>query len=90
MKKSPLSFLNTNTGVTHSVLDFYTADLKGFYEYLKDQDVELGTYNADPDDPNSLGGFGFKDPDGNSLSACNVDHDKMIPSKSNTETAASK
>lgn len=78
-EESRLSFLNSNTGVTHSVIDFYTEDLKGFYEYLKGQDVEVGSYNADPDDPNGFGGFGFKDPDGNWLSACNVDHDKSIP-----------
>jgi len=73
-----LSFLNTNTGITHSVIDFYTPDLKGFYEYLKEKSVEVGTYNADQDNPKSLGGFGFKDPDGNCLSACNIDHDKYI------------
>ncbi|HEX7065925.1 MAG TPA: VOC family protein [Bacillales bacterium] len=71
-----LSFFNSNTGVTHSVIDFYTADLKGFYGYLKEQNVEVGSYNADP---NGVGGFGFKDPDGNSLSACNIDHDQYLP-----------
>ena len=77
-EKRRLSFLNTNTGVTHSVIDFYTPDLKGFYEYLKERSVEVGPYNADPDDPKSSGGFGFKDFDGNWLSACNIDHDRYI------------
>ncbi|HET7656966.1 MAG TPA: VOC family protein [Bacillales bacterium] len=73
-----LSFLNTNTGVTHSVIDFYTSDLKGLYNYLKEQNVEVGTLNVNPADPTKPGGFGFKDPDGNLLSACNVDHDALL------------
>lgn len=87
-EKSRLSFYNTNTGVTHSVIDFYTPNLKGFYEYLTDQNVEVGTYNADLEDTESNGGFGFKDPDGNMLSACNIDHDS-VNLKSKKELAKS-
>lgn len=63
-----LTFINTYTGVIHSVIDFYTADLEGFYNYLVEQGVETGPLNIS----SGYGGFGFKDPDGNLISACNV------------------
>lgn len=71
----PLAFQNTNNGVTHSVIDFYTPDLEQCHQYLKDQGVSVGTINKGP---NGMGGFGFTDPDGNALSACNVDHDAFL------------
>ena len=86
-EKSRLSFFNTNTGVTHSVIDFYTSDLKGLYDYLKERSVEVGTYNVNPEDPKGLGGFGFKDPDGNLLSACNINHDAFITEEAFAEAA---
>ncbi|MBY0122037.1 VOC family protein [Bacillus sp. S/N-304-OC-R1] len=66
-----LSFSNSNNGIIHSVIDFYTPSLVEFYEWLKKEHVEVGTFNVNE---NGIGGFGFKDPDGNLLSACNVSH----------------
>lgn len=66
-----LSFSNSNNGIIHSVIDFYTPSLADFYEWLKKENVEVGTFNVNE---NGIGGFGFKDPDGNLLSACNVSH----------------
>lgn len=58
---NPLSFKN-------SVIDFYTNDLKGFHKFLTDRKVQVTR-----DEVGDRGGFGFKDPDGNFLSAFNVD-----------------
>ncbi|MDD9271626.1 VOC family protein [Paenibacillus sp. GCM10023248] len=63
-----LQFVNTVNGITHSVVDFYTADLEAFRTYLIEQSVEVGVLNMSSDH----GGFGFGDPDGNRLSACNA------------------
>lgn len=65
-----LKLLNTKTWVEHSVIDFYTSDLEGFYLFLKEQGVRVGTMNVHPE--YGIGGFGFEDPDGNQLSACNA------------------
>ncbi|WP_078543506.1 VOC family protein [Litchfieldia alkalitelluris] len=65
-----ISFENTNTNVTHSVVDFYTYNLEGFYQFLKDSGIEVGPLNVNGE----FGGFGFKDPDGNLLSATNIAH----------------
>jgi predicted lactoylglutathione lyase len=67
-----LSFRNTNNEIVHSVIDFYTPSLKDFYNWLKEKKVEVGTLNVNNE--NGLGGFGFKDPDGNLLGATNVLH----------------
>lgn len=67
-----LSFENTNNGIIHSIIDFYTPSLKEFYDFLKMKNVEVGPLNINE---NGLGGFGFKDIDGNRLSACNIKHD---------------
>jgi catechol 2,3-dioxygenase-like lactoylglutathione lyase family enzyme len=67
-----LSFKNSNNEVEHTVIDFYTHDLKGFHNWLKERNIEVGSLNIHPD--NGFGGFGFKDPDGNLLSATNVLH----------------
>ncbi|PLR77371.1 glyoxalase/bleomycin resistance/dioxygenase family protein [Bacillus sp. V3-13] len=71
-EKSNLSFKNTYNNVIHSVIDFYTPSLKEFYDWLKEKNVEVGTLNINNE--NGLGGFGFKDPDGNLLSATNILH----------------
>ncbi|MFY0517727.1 VOC family protein [Lysinibacillus sp. UGB7] len=67
-----LSFKNTNNAVVHSIIDFYTPDLKGFYNWLKEKNVEVATLNINHD--SGYGGFSFKDPDGNTFSACNILH----------------
>jgi catechol 2,3-dioxygenase-like lactoylglutathione lyase family enzyme len=67
-----LSFKNTNNEVIHSIIDFYSPSLTEFYEWLKEKDVEVGALNVNPE--HGFGGFGFKDPDGNLLSATNVLH----------------
>ncbi|MGM0903681.1 MAG: VOC family protein [Bacillota bacterium] len=66
------SFTNTNNGIIHSIIDFYTPKLEEFYSWLKEKNIHVGTLNIHPE--NGLGGFGFKDPDGNLLSATNVLH----------------
>lgn len=67
-----LAFRNSNNDIIHSVVDFYTPALTELYEWLKEKNVEVGPLNVNP--ANGIGGFGFKDPDGNLLSACNVLH----------------
>jgi catechol 2,3-dioxygenase-like lactoylglutathione lyase family enzyme len=67
-----LSFRNTNNGIVHSVIDFYTPRLKEFYNWLVEKQVEVGTLNVHNE--TGLGGFGFRDPDGNLIGACNVLH----------------
>ncbi|MGG0656949.1 VOC family protein [Rummeliibacillus pycnus] len=70
-EQTGLSFINTNNDIEHSVIDFYTPNLKEFYNWLIDKEVTVGTLNVNNE---SFGGFGFKDPDGNLLSACNILH----------------
>lgn len=65
-----LQFENTNNGVIHSMIDFYTDDLKGFHEFLVAQGVQAGELKIDTN--SDFGGFGFRDPDGNLLGACNA------------------
>jgi len=70
---SPQVFLvetdeGTSLSFKNSVIDFYTDDLKGFHKFLTDRKIQ-----ATRDDVGERGGFGFKDPDGNFLSAFNVD-----------------
>lgn len=67
-----ISFQNSHTDVVHSIIDFYTHDLEGFYHWLQEKGIDVGSYNVNPD--HGYGGFGFKDPDGNLLSATNVLH----------------
>ncbi|MET1014460.1 MAG: VOC family protein [Paenisporosarcina sp.] len=67
---SGLSFRNTNNDIVHSIIDFYTPSLTELYEWLKVKQVEVGPLNLHGE----FGGFGFKDPDGNWLSACNILH----------------
>ncbi|MGV3466781.1 MAG: sigma-70 family RNA polymerase sigma factor [Heyndrickxia sp.] len=68
-----LSFKNTNTNIIHSIIDFYVPDLERYHSFLKEQGVEVAEINFLPG-MEGKGGFGFKDPDGNLLSACNVTH----------------
>lgn len=72
-----LSFKNTNTNIIHSVIDFYVPDLKRYHSFLKEQEVEVTDINYIPG-LEDKGGFGFKDPDGNLLSACNVTHQGQV------------
>jgi catechol 2,3-dioxygenase-like lactoylglutathione lyase family enzyme len=71
-ERKSLSFVNSNDRVEHSVIDFYTSSLKEFHQSLQEKNVEVGPLNINQE--HGLGGFGFKDPDGNLLSACNVLH----------------
>ncbi|QTD42546.1 VOC family protein [Sporosarcina sp. Te-1] len=68
-----LSFVNPSNGVEHTVIDFYTDKLSEFHSWLADRNVEVSALNINEE--NGLGGFGFKDPDGNLLSACNILHE---------------
>ncbi|WP_157685547.1 VOC family protein [Paenibacillus donghaensis] len=68
-----LTFVNSFTGVTHSVIDFYVPDLEGFHIYLADNEIPVTTLNLIPG-RDGLGGFGFSDPDGNSFGATNIIH----------------
>lgn len=68
-----LSFVNSFTGVEHTIIDFYTENLAEFRQWLMERKVEVGSLNVNAE--NGLGGFGFKDPDGNMLSACNILHE---------------
>ncbi|ERI09265.1 VOC family protein [Aneurinibacillus aneurinilyticus] len=54
-----LEFTNTNTGVVHSVIDFYVENLPAFHAFLKQHGVEVTELQ-----PKAMG-FGFRDPDGN-------------------------
>lgn len=67
-----LQFKNSNTGVIHSIIDFYIQDLERLHTFLKQEGVKVTELNFFPG--SNKGGFGFEDPDGNLLSACNVTH----------------
>jgi RNA polymerase sigma-70 factor (ECF subfamily) len=71
-----LGFLNTNTNIRHSVIDFYVPDLVRFHKFLSDQGVNVGKLNYNIGE--GLGGFGFSDPDGNVFSACNIIHHGQV------------
>ncbi|MBB4826206.1 catechol 2,3-dioxygenase-like lactoylglutathione lyase family enzyme [Sporosarcina luteola] len=70
-----LSFVNPSNGIEHTVIDFYTDKLLEFHSWLADRHVEVSALNINEE--NGLGGFGFKDPDGNLLSACNILHENQ-------------
>lgn len=57
-----LAFVNTHTGVTHSVIDFYSANVKSILADLHVRGVRMN------------GASGFFDPDGNSLAVCSTVH----------------
>jgi RNA polymerase sigma-70 factor (ECF subfamily) len=71
-----LGFLNTNTNIRHSVINFYVPDLVRFHKFLSDQGVDVGELNYNIGE--GLGGFGFSDPDGNIFSACNIIHHGQV------------
>ncbi|WP_246079606.1 hypothetical protein [Paenibacillus piri] len=71
-----LGFLNTNTNIRHSVIDFYVLDLVRFHKFLSGQDVNVGKLNYNIGE--GLRGFGFSDPDGNIFSACNIIHHGQV------------
>lgn len=54
-----LKFQNTNTGVRHSVIDFFTEDLAGLHAHLTERGATVTALKA------GARGFGLKDPDGN-------------------------
>ncbi|MFP7282554.1 VOC family protein [Bacillus altitudinis] len=56
-------FMNSFTGVRHSMIDLFVKDLKNFHQYLSEHEVTVSDIQilADPD----LGGFSFEDVDGN-------------------------
>ncbi len=65
-----LEFRNTRHGYVQSIIDFYTHDLRGYYRFLRDNGADVNEVDFDSE-PNRQG-FGFRDPDGNSLGVCNV------------------
>ncbi len=67
----PVSFFDTHSKSARSFIDFYTPTLKDFYQWLKENKIEVGSLNVNED---GLGSFCFKDPDGHLLNACNMEH----------------
>lgn len=51
--------------------------MKRYHSFLKEQGPEVGTINFLPG-MEGKDGFGFKDPDENLLSACNVTHQGQV------------
>ncbi|MCS0674330.1 VOC family protein [Cytobacillus firmus] len=70
--RKSLSFSNSHKGVEHSIIDFYTQSLEEFHHWLQVKNIEVGPLNINEE--HGFGGFGFKDPDGNLLGACNMLH----------------
>ncbi|WP_414693766.1 sigma factor-like helix-turn-helix DNA-binding protein [Paenibacillus sp.] len=66
-----LSFRNSHTGITHSVIDFFVPDLERFHTFVSERQIEATSINLIPG-MGKQGGFGMKDPDGNSLGITNV------------------
>jgi len=66
-----LQFYNTNHGYTQSIIDFQTPDLAAFHRHLRSRGVKTNRDTAGVKQ-GEIGGFGFFDPDGNSLGATNV------------------
>jgi catechol 2,3-dioxygenase-like lactoylglutathione lyase family enzyme len=67
-----LSFFNTLYGYEQSIIDFYTTDLAKFYTFLKENNIAVPEIDFDKEERS---GFGFHDPDGNSLGVCSVTHE---------------
>ncbi|MGD7062535.1 VOC family protein [Bacillus altitudinis] len=63
-------FMNSFTGVRHSMVDLFVKDLKIFHQYLSEHEVTVSDIQilADPD----LGGFSFEDVDGNVFGVTNI------------------
>ncbi|MBM7095111.1 VOC family protein [Bacillus sp. H-16] len=66
------SFSNMNTGIEHSMIDFFADDLEKAHGELRSKGVKTGELNLMN---GGFGGFGFYDPDGHLLSATNVLHE---------------
>jgi catechol 2,3-dioxygenase-like lactoylglutathione lyase family enzyme len=66
-----LGFHNTNHGYTQSIVDFYAEDLAVFHRHLTSHGVRTNRESVDLA-AGEQSGFGFLDPDGNSLGATNV------------------
>jgi catechol 2,3-dioxygenase-like lactoylglutathione lyase family enzyme len=65
-----LRFRNTRHGYVQSIIDFYTHDLQGYYRFLRDNGADVNEVDFERE-PKRFG-FGFRDPDGNSLGVCNA------------------
>jgi len=61
-----LSFKSTNTGITHSVIDFETDNLEAFHAKLSANTPELAPI-PEPANDWAPRGFGFVDSEGNQL-----------------------
>jgi len=68
-----LSFVNSSTDISHSVIDFYVPNLQAFHSFLSGNGVEVTELKVSPDS-NGYGGFGFRDPSGNLFGATNIIH----------------
>jgi catechol 2,3-dioxygenase-like lactoylglutathione lyase family enzyme len=66
-----LRFHNTNHGYTQSIIDFYAEDLGAFHRHLKSHSVTTNRETVELKQ-GEISGFGFFDPDGNSLGATNA------------------
>ena len=66
-----LGFFNSNHGYTQSIIDFYVQDLAAFHRHLKSFGVVTNRETLELK-PGEISGFGFFDPDGNSLGATNA------------------
>ncbi|GIQ69348.1 sigma-70 family RNA polymerase sigma factor [Xylanibacillus composti] len=66
-----LTFKNSHTGVEHSVIDFYVPDLERFHVFCSDQKLTVSKINY-IEGMGKQGGFGIKDPDGNSIGITNA------------------
>ncbi|MDQ0062613.1 VOC family protein [Paenibacillus harenae] len=66
-----LGFYNTNRGYTQSIIDFYVPDLSAFHRKLASHGVKTNREHVVLN-PGEISGFGFFDPDGNSLGATNA------------------
>ncbi|WP_268625251.1 hypothetical protein [Paenibacillus alvei] len=67
-----LAFTNTYTDVTHSVIDFYSANVEEMLIGLRSRNVMMN------------GVSGFFDPDGNSLAVCSAVHHGQVNKQDDT------
>lgn len=66
-----LGFYNTNRGYTQSIIDFHVPDLSAFHQQLQSHGVKTNREHLVLAQ-GEISGFGFFDPDGNSLGATNA------------------
>ncbi|SYX83930.1 hypothetical protein [Paenibacillus alvei] len=67
-----LAFTNTYTNVTHSVIDFYSANVEEMLLGLRSRNAKMN------------GVSGFFDPDGNSLAVCSAVHHGQVNKQDDT------